>query len=257
MGANRKWNLKELEYLQNAWGEVNIKKIAKTLGRTVNAVRLKAGKLKLGDWLEWSDYLSLNKLYQMLFNRPLESYTVGVWKRAGMPIKDVRRLNRTYQMIDLESFIRWYKKHKTIIDISLTNDGDFGDEPDWLKEKRRADKMAGEYKGRPWTEYEDQRLKSLLNSYNYGYREISIKLKRTEGAIKRRMLDLGIKQRPLKADNHNPWTQAEIETVKKMHLQGYKSMVIAEFVPRSALAINGILERYNYFGAQPSKERKA
>lgn len=253
--ASKKWNYKEIEYLKNSWGAVSIKSIAKTLNRSVKAVKLKAGRLKLGNWFDWSEFLTLNQFHQMLFNKPLADYTVGIWKRAGMPIKNIKKINKTYQMISLEAFIRWYKNHKTIIDLSLTEDGDFGIEPDWLKEKRKADKMARAYKSRPWTKLEDDSLKVLLSTYRYGYREISIRLKRTEGSIKRRMLDLGIKQRPLRADNTTLWTEQEIAIVKDKHLKGYKSVVIAEFVNRSALAINGLLERHNYFGAQPSKER--
>ena len=253
--ASKTWTFKEIEFLKSSWGEISIKKIAKTLNRSVNAIKLKAGRLKLGNWFEYSEYMTLNQFHQMLFKSPMSDYTVGIWKRAGMPIRHVRKINKTYQMISLDAFIRWYKKHKTIIDISLTEDGDFGDEPDWLKEKRKADKMARAYKARPWTKLEDDSLKVLLSTYRYGYREISIRLKRTEGSIKRRMLDLGIKQRPLRADNTTLWTDHEIAIVKDMHLKGYKSVVIAEFVNRSALAINGLLERHDYFGAQPSKER--
>ena len=39
----------------------------------------------------------------------------------------------------------------------------------------------------------------------------------------------------------------EIDKVKELYLKGYKSCIIAEYVNRSALAINGILERYKYF----------
>lgn len=253
--ASKYWTFEDIKYLKSSWGEVSIKKIAKTLNRSVNAVKLKAGKLKLGNWFEYSEYMTLNQFHQMLFRKPLSDYTLGIWKRAGMPIRNVRKINKTYLMISLEAFIRWYKNHKTIIDISLTEDGDFGDEPDWLKEKRKADKMARAYKSRPWTKLEDDSLKVLLNTYRYGYREISIRLKRTESSIKIRMLNLGIKQRPLRADNTTLWTEREIAIVKDMHLKGYKSVVIAEYVNRSALAINGLLERHNYFGAQPSKER--
>ena len=93
----------------------------------------------------------------------------------------------------------------------------------------------------------------LVSSQKYGYREISIILKRTEGALKRKMLDLKLDKRPIKADNHIPWTKEEISIVKRLWLKGYKSMVIAEYVNRSALAINGLLERNLYFNDPPLK----
>lgn len=234
-------------------GELNIKTIAKRLNRSVQAVRLKAQKLKLKDWLRYHECITLNQFHILIFGRTIDSYVTAIWKREGLPIKNIKKLNKTYQMVDFEQFIRWYKTHLSVIDISQTKDGDFGVEPDWLKEKRKADKMAAAYRMRPWTKQEDDRLKALLKTYRYGYRELSIMLKRTEGSLKRRMNDLKIMERPLRADNHNPWKEFEIEKVRSMHLKGYKSVVIAEFVNRSALAINGLLERHQYFGKPPLK----
>ena len=118
-----------------------------------------------------------------------------------------------------------------------------GKEPAWVPIKRRADVAAAKYKTTPWTKAEDNHLISLLNAYQYGYREISIRLCRTEGAIKRRMCDLKLRQRPIKADNHTPWTDAEFETVYNMVKDGYKPQIIAEYINRSACAIRGVLER--------------
>jgi hypothetical protein len=57
------------------------------------------------------------------------------------------------------------------------------------------------------------------------------------------MKDLGLKQRPLRADNHNPWTEEETEILVDLYYKGYASEVMAERIPRSALAINGKIER--------------
>lgn len=250
------WTYDEICYLKEHWGETNMKIIARKLKRSLNAVKMKAQKLGLKDWLKYHEFISLNQFHQMISGGALDSYDLMIWEREGMPIKKIKKINKTYLMIDFEDFIKWYKTHLSVLDISRTNDGDFGVEPEWLKEKRKADKMAQKYKARPWTNSEDNHLKSLLKTYRYGYRELSVILKRTEGALKRRMNDLKIKERPLRADNHNPWKEKEIEIVKNMHLKGYKSVVIAEFINRSALAINGLLERHKYFGMPPLKGGK-
>ena len=249
----KNWTYSEECFLHENWGELNIKTIAKRLNRSIEAVKLKAQRLKLKAWAPSHECITLNQFHILMFGRCLESYTFAIWKREGLPIKKVKKINKTYLMIDFEQFIEWYKNHLTVIDISRTKDGDFGVEPDWLKEKRKADKMAAAYRMRSWTKQEDERLKTLLKTYRYGYREISIMLKRTEGSLKRRMNDLKIMERPLRADNHNPWKGSEIEKVRSLHLKGYKSVVIAEFVNRSALAINGLLERHKYFGKPPLK----
>lgn len=253
--SKKTWSITEVEYLKSRWGETNIKTIARKLGRTLHSVKNKAFRIGLGDWRFYHEYISLNQLHELIFHAPIDTYTMGIWERAGMPYKNIKPINKSLKMISLDSFIRWYKNHKRIIDISLTQDGDFGDEPDWLKEKRKADKMALCYKARFWTQSDDQMLKSLLKTYRYGYRDLSVRLKRTEGAIKRRILDLGLKERPLRQDPHSLWKQEDILKVKDLYLKGYKSCVIAEYVPKSALAINGLIERYDYFGDTPKKER--
>lgn len=248
MGQNKHWTYKEIMYLKNNWGEISLRKMSKELKRTVTAIREKAIKIKLRDRRRLQENISYTDFTKILGRTYGDSYLKGRLEKANFPFTYFKVVNEKICMINLQDFIKWYKKNLHLLDIGKTEDGDFDAiEPNWLIEKRKADKMALEYNQRPWTIEEDKRLISLLNEYKYGYREISIKLKRSEGALKRRMCDLKIKSRPIKADNHISWTSSEIKKVKDLYKKGYKSCVIAEFVPRSALAINGLLERHNYF----------
>ena len=71
---------------------------------------------------------------------------------------------------------------------------------------------------------------------------------RLETAIKRQFTVLKIPYRPLKADNHNMWKPEEIELVRNLYKKGYNSIIIRDYLKnRSQLAINGLLERHNYF----------
>ena len=243
----RNWTLEEVDYLKNNWGDVSIKHIALKLKRSVWSVKEKAYKSGLRRMTDSGEYITLNQLLNIIKGKwGCDRYLKKV-EKANFPIKYQRIINQQVKVIYMHEFWAWFEKNKHLIDLKNTQNGDFGYEPAWVDEKRRADKRAAEYKTTPWTSSEDDYLRRLLQSYKYGYREISIKLKRTEGAIKRRMMDLKIKERPLRADNHNPWTYDEIEKVKKLYLKGYKSQIIAEYIDRSALAINGLLERHNYF----------
>lgn len=42
---NRKWTKEDVEYLKEKWGTVSIPYIAQKLNRSVNAIKLKAGRL--------------------------------------------------------------------------------------------------------------------------------------------------------------------------------------------------------------------
>ena len=79
--------------------------------------------------------------------------------------------------------------------------------------------------------------------YRYTYRDLSLRLRRTEGAIKRRMCDLNIKARPLKMSNHNPWTKTETKKLIDLYHKGYSPDTMANYIPRSAQACRGKIER--------------
>lgn len=254
----RIWTLEEYEFLKSNWGKLSKEEIAKKLDRSMNAVATKANIIGLKDYFIYSKEITLNELFRLLFGgRNLDSYDFGILKRYGIPYKKIIT-NKEFatRTILLDDFLKWFENNKRVIDLSRTEEGFLGvEEPEWLKEKRIADKKASVYgpHNKVWTKEEDLKLTELVNSQKYGYREISIILKRTEGALKRRMLDLKLEKRPLRADKHTPWTKEELQTVKDLWHKGYKSCVIAEYINRSALAINGLLERYKYFGEPPLK----
>jgi hypothetical protein len=239
----RSWTVEELDYLESKWSEISIPSIAKNLERTVNAIKMKAFKLGLGRHLHAGEEITFMQLVTALGKRNNYSYCKQSWTKQGCPVRYKKSIRKRFMMINIDAFWKWAEKHKNMLDFSNFETNALGKEPAWALVKRRADIAAKKYKSTPWTQTEDEYLISLLNSYKYGYREISIKLCRTEGAIKRRILDLGLKQRPVRADNHTPWKNSEIKTVMDMVKAGYMPQVIAEDVNRSALAIRGLLER--------------
>lgn len=56
----------ELMYLESSWGVVSVKKIASTLGRSVEAIEAKARKLNLGNPLHCKDFLIAVELEEIL-----------------------------------------------------------------------------------------------------------------------------------------------------------------------------------------------
>ena len=244
------WTKEEELYLAEKWGELSVEKIALNLKRSITAVLLKKNRLKLGKFLENGDYITFNQLSNIIRGDGNCWWDCKRIINAGFPLIKKRIHKKNFKVVKLENFFKWFEKNKHLIDISRTTKGDFGLEPEWVEEKRKADKRYQEYNGRKWSETDDKKLINLLNEFKYGYRYISIQLKRTEGAIKRRMLDLKIKARPIKKDNHNLWSDEEKEIVKNMYNKGYKAVIIAEYVERSASAINALIERNNFYKEQ-------
>ena len=56
----KKWADADVEYLENSWGDVAISTIAKKLGRSVNAVKLKAQRLGYGRALDSGTMVAFN-----------------------------------------------------------------------------------------------------------------------------------------------------------------------------------------------------
>jgi hypothetical protein len=238
------WTKSELDYLQDNWGSITIPAIAKNLNRSIYAVKEKALRLNLGRHLHNGNEITLNQLFVALGKGTSYGWLANRWFRNGFPVKYKISIKKKYKVISIDDFWKWSEGHKNLLDFSRFESNMLGEEPKWVDEKRKADILAARYKKVPWTKEEDTYLISLLNSYKYGYKEISERLHRTEGAIKRRMVDLKIKQRPLKADNHIPWTESEFNLLMDMRQKGYSWEVISEKIgTRSSLAVRGKIER--------------
>lgn len=240
------WSVEELNYLENKWGDISIPAIAKNLNRSINAVVLKANRTGLGMHLHSGNEITLFQLISAMGKKNNFSWYVDKWIRYGIPFKYKKSINKRYKVIKIEDFWKWAVKNKDILDFSTFEENMLGKEPIWVIEKRKADIIESRYKKTPWTKEEDNLLRSLLNSYRFSYIEISKRLNRTEGGIKRRMQDLKIKQRPLKADNHIAWSNEETELLIRLRNEGYRCDVISEKIKnRSAQAVRGKLERMN------------
>lgn len=241
----RNWSKKDVEYLMDSWGTVSMATIAKKLGRTKGAVQQKASKLGLGPFLEAGEYVTLNQLLIALRGTNQGSYTIKQWIDKGLPVRKKKVKNCSFKVVYLQDFWDWAEMNSTLIDFSRLEKNILGKEPKWLEDQRNADiEKRSLFKISPWTPAEDATLRSLLNAYRYTYRELAFRLRRTEGAIKRRMIDLGIKARPLKMSNHNPWTRQEVEILKDLYFKGRTPNTITNYIPgRSAQACSGKIER--------------
>lgn len=240
----RAWTNEDVNYLQENWGEKSITTISKNLNRNISAVMNKKSRLRLGAFLESGEYLTVNQLFKAIGRVGGTSYTLERWISKGLPVRFKKVMSNTFKVIYLKDFWKWAERYRMHIDFYKFKENALGKEPAWAKEQRKADIEFAKYKVGPWTKEEDANLKGLLKLYRYTYRELSIRTHRTEGAIKHRINDLGIKEWPLRQPSHSKWSEAEINTVIKMYKQGYRSAVIKEYINKSEQAINGKIERF-------------
>lgn len=242
----KQWTEKEEAYLQDKWGTVSIKGLAKSLGRSENAVVVRAQRLGCGAHLAGDTRISLHQLMLAIYGGVnMGSYTSNRLIREGLPVKWHIVKNNRFRVIDIDDFWKWAEKNKSILDFSRFEKYTLGAEPEWVDIKRKADfkklQKHGEHNA-AWTSAEDNRLRYLLDKGTYTYTDLARELRHSEGAVKRRILDLKIDKRPVRVPSRK-WTEEEIETLCKMVDQGYDFTLIAEKLKRTALATRGKYER--------------
>lgn len=130
MGSGKKWSKEDLEYLENSWGYVSIPSIAKHLGRSVNGIKLKAGRIGLGRHLHSGEKITLLAFCEAIGKKNSYSWIKDRWVRLGLPVRYQKTISKRYAMIDIDEFWVWAEQHKDLIDFSAFTEGTFGKEPD-------------------------------------------------------------------------------------------------------------------------------
>lgn len=254
----RRWTKEEIVYLQTKWGTVSIRHMSKKLNRSINAIKIKAQRLGLGDPSLHYDGITLHQLSLAL---NISYNILRNWEKSyGFPVKQKVFVNKMrVRVVTYDDFWKWAEENKQMIDFSKVEPNILGIEPEWVKEKRKADQIkASKIKkshNDPWTEEEDNILKGMLNAFCYTYPEIAHRLNRSEGAIKRRIFDLGLKARPTRLNNHIKYTDEEIQLIVTLIEKGYCIEDIASRIGKSALGVRGKLERmgYKFMNGVPKK----
>lgn len=257
---NRTWTESEIKYLREAWGTVSFKSICRHLKRSKNAVLIRVSRLGLPPFLESGEYISMQQLLKAIGYSSSNSYKVKSWiEKRNFPVKFIRRGVSVTRVVYIEDFLEWAKENRSFIDFSKMEPLSLGAEPEWVSEQRRKDFLGYSLQRKdPWTPDEDARLKMLLSKYQYGYAELSEMLHRSAGAIQRRCIDLGLKARPLKANNHGEdcaWTDAQYKILADGIKHGDGYMAISKAIGKSEKAVRGKV--YNeYFTENADKVRE-
>ena len=241
MGIGKNWTKQEEEYLTENWGTLSVATIAKNLGRSENAIVVRKCMLGLGAFLESGDYVTWNQLQHAIGSGNCGGYKMTSWvKNRGFPVHKRRVNNNSFMVVYLDEWWIWAEKNRDILDFSKFEENVLGMEPAWVKEKRKHDvEKAHKYVKTPWTKAEDDKLRRLLSKQKYTYDELSRLMNRTNGAIQRRICDLNISERPIKADNHTLWSDADFYKMGELIKAGYGYDLIAEAMGRSSKACRG------------------
>lgn len=234
------WTQEQIEYLESKWGVVTTTYLANKLGKSVNAVNLKANRLGLGDNLHSGEEITVNQLFKALGISGSLSWYLKRFEKAKFPYRHKKIIQKKYRVINIEKFWKWAEDNKQLLNFARFEKGSLGKEPDWVAIKRTADKMhpSKENWNRPWSNRDELRLIELTKSNRYTYKDLAATFKRTEAAIKRRLWELNIPNRPVPRDNHIKWTDEENNRMIELYNQGYSSASIAKVLDKTELSIS-------------------
>lgn len=190
----KKWTAAETEYLANNYGLITMEWLCRRLGRSRNAIQLKAGHLGIN---RKSNYLNASEVGRQM---GIDSKTVALWIRRGLLRGRKSRNGRDgvkwwlVMPADVEVFI---KKHPLVYDVARI-------ENPYLRNLARKHVPAGAIPKlvRYWTEQEDGFL--LAHHKKLTYAEIAHRLRRTKEAVHGRMVLLR-KKYERKISYKAPW----------------------------------------------------
>lgn len=239
MGSKPNWTDAEKDYLQEHYGEQSIKELSNRLKRSPMAIRLMANRLGLGALLDNGDYVTLNQVHQTIYGVPGCGYTLGIWMKHGLPYRLQRVEKCRFRVIALDAFWAWAEQHKGLMHFGKFEPLALGLEPAWVDIKRRHD-VAGRPRNQAWPPQEDALLRRMVATHTYA--QLSEMLNRTHGAIKKRLSDLGIVERPIRTASRK-WTEAEWQTLLKLYEQGLSHDAIGRQLGRTGGSVRAMHER--------------
>lgn len=187
------WTQKELDYIAEVWGEKTIPEIARHLGRSIDAVKVKTQRLGYTGQKWYGGMMSARKVSELL---GVDVHAVcDYWiPKCGLKGKRKRlgTSKKTTTIIMFEDLLAWLETHQELWDSRRLELYALGAEYEWLVKKRKADALRPGRCAQKWTPQEDARLVALFRCGNMTYAEIAAELGRPESGIGHRLRRLDV-----------------------------------------------------------------
>ena len=187
------WSKEELDYIREVWGEKTIPEIARKLGRSIDAVKVKAFRMGFTGQKWYGEMMSARKVGELL---GVDGHTVcDYWiPKCGLKGKPKRLgvSKETTTIIMFEDLLEWLETHQDLWDSRRVERFGLGMEYDWLIEKRKADALKPVRKAQKWTPEEDQRLIDMFRRGGMTNAEMGAALGRPASGVEHRLLRLDV-----------------------------------------------------------------
>lgn len=186
------WSETELNYLAEVWGEKTIPQIAKKLGRTINAVKIKSTRLGYRGQKWYGEMMSARKVAELL---GVDDHTIcDHWiLKYGLKGGRKRLGEKGYAtIIRFSDLLIWLEKNQDKWDSRKVELYGLGVEYGWLVEKRKADAKLPPKRAAKWTAAEDAQVIKLYKKGDLTYAEIAKELGRSRNAVANRIARLDV-----------------------------------------------------------------
>lgn len=245
----RCWTKEELKFLDENWGTRSVAYLAEKLERSQEAVSQKAYRLGYSRMLDSGDYITFCQLLSVLGYDASNTYAQESWiSNRGCPVRYKKVRTSCFRIIYIHDFWQWAEQNQYFLDFSKFKENVLGAEPEWAKRKRKNDIFVKTLViTTPWTKAEDEKLLRIVRQQKYDYPAIAMELRRTEGAIERRLIDLGCPDRPVKA-HKVILSDSDKTALKDMIVDGYRYIQIAMRFGMSEKSIRGRV--YRMYGSE-------
>ncbi|WP_315074194.1 hypothetical protein [uncultured Clostridium sp.] len=224
--SRRVWTKEDLQYLEEKFGTLSVKTIAKHTGKTEDAVIIKAKRTGLGGINKASELLNLREISRAL-NADIKTIRIWINKHGLKAIRKVLSKERAYWRINIKDFWKWAETHQDLIKWSKFEKNILGKEPSWVDKARKEHLLKPSRQAEKWTAKEDKILEMYWTA-GKETKEIGVILNRSPQAIVRRAKRRELSRRKIEL----PWQPIEDEILIDMKLKGLFDREIADELGR-------------------------
>lgn len=211
------WSEKENAFLIENAGKLSLEQIAKKLGRPFRYTEVKAGELGVANGKLLSALYTSNQFSKVM---GVASSTIGRWTDLGLKYRWKKyRTSFEFKMIDIEDFYKWGESHQDLLDTRKIKVDNLGNEPGWLKEKRKKDAAQPIKRNQLWSKNEELLLVALFDA-GVSKEDIATRLSRTVSGIDRKISDLKALGYLAIAPKGDFYTEAQTKTLLEYKAQG-------------------------------------
>ena len=191
-------------------------------------------QMNLGGYTRNMDDITFDDLCQALGVGWSAAYKSYVTHR-GLKVRRKKISETAYRiLVNIDDFWKWAEKNQDVLHFERLEENLLGKEPQWAKDKRKRD-VENPYIHN-WTPEKESRLAAMLRQYKYTWQELEEEFGCCRQNLSKKMISMGIKERPIRTPNSREWTDEEMAAMEKAVLNGEAVRSIQEKIPRKTIS---------------------